>query len=209
MICIDVEQGSPEWHIARLGIPTASMFDKIITGTGKPSSQANEYLLKLVVEWWRQTPEDTFVSDWMKRGTNLEPAARSAYEFIVDEEVQQTGLVYRDEEKLVSCSPDGLMDDRGLEIKCPSPSVHVGYLISGKIPNKYIPQVQGSMYITGLDQWDFFSYHPEMPAFRITVQKDVEFCNTLDFLIEQFIGTLVKKRLELLAILGDRNARSE
>jgi hypothetical protein len=39
MITHDVTQGSPEWLEARLGIPTASEFDKIITPTGKPSTQ--------------------------------------------------------------------------------------------------------------------------------------------------------------------------
>ena len=36
MKIVDVEQGSHEWLIARLGKPTASRFDKIITpGTRK------------------------------------------------------------------------------------------------------------------------------------------------------------------------------
>ncbi|HSH45084.1 MAG TPA: hypothetical protein VK966_04470 [Longimicrobiales bacterium] len=31
MIWLDVEQGSGEWEAARLGIPTASQYDRILT----------------------------------------------------------------------------------------------------------------------------------------------------------------------------------
>jgi hypothetical protein len=34
MIILDLEQGTPEWLQARLGIPTASNFGNIITPTG-------------------------------------------------------------------------------------------------------------------------------------------------------------------------------
>jgi len=41
VIILDHEQGSPEWLAARLGKPSASMFNKLITQTGKPSSSAD------------------------------------------------------------------------------------------------------------------------------------------------------------------------
>ena len=34
MIIEDFEQGSPEWFAARVGIPSASIFDKLITSKG-------------------------------------------------------------------------------------------------------------------------------------------------------------------------------
>jgi hypothetical protein len=48
---LDVEQGSVEWQMARLGIPTASNFDKIITPkTMKPSASAEKYAWALIAE---------------------------------------------------------------------------------------------------------------------------------------------------------------
>lgn len=201
MITLDVEQGTPEWFQGRLGIPTASNFDKLLTGTLKPSAQSVDYMHKLVVEWYRQVPEESFVSDWMKRGTDMEPEARSAYEFITDTEVHQTGLVYSDKRKLISCSPDGLLADRGLEIKCPSPAVHGGYIMSEKLPARYVAQVQGSMYVTGMKQWDFFSYHPEMPPYLITVNRDERFMKAIDKELEDFIDKMMLFRMQFTKTL--------
>ena len=51
MIRLDVEQGYAEWVAARLGIPTASCFDKIITPkTMKPSASADKYAWELIAE---------------------------------------------------------------------------------------------------------------------------------------------------------------
>ena len=50
MIILDHEQGSPEWLAARLGKPSASMFSKLITATGKPSSSADGYINQLIAE---------------------------------------------------------------------------------------------------------------------------------------------------------------
>ena len=50
MIILDHEQGSDEWFAARLGRPSASMFNKLITSTGKPSTSAGKYIDELVDE---------------------------------------------------------------------------------------------------------------------------------------------------------------
>ena len=51
MIIHGCEQGTDEWFQARCGIPTASSFDKLITPTGKPSTQADAYMHQLLAEW--------------------------------------------------------------------------------------------------------------------------------------------------------------
>ena len=198
MIKLDVEQGSDEWFAARCGIPTASNFDKIITATGKKSSQAEGYMNTLLAESVTSEKSSIKQTDWMLRGIEMEPEARETYEFITDSKVDQTGLVFRDESKNVACSPDGLLPDRGLEIKCPAPGTHIGYLLGGKTPTTYIPQLQGSMWVTGFDTWDFLSYHPDIKPMIITVRRDEKFHNALDEIMGAFLDTLNEKR-ELLA----------
>lgn len=210
MIRLDVEQCSPEWFEARLGIPTASNFERLITPTGKASSQANDYLYELVAEW--VTGEKTYIrpSYWMERGVEMEPEARSAYEFITDIEVDTTGLVYRDDERMVSCSPDGLLDGKGLEIKCPAPNTHVAYCLQGVLPKKYAAQVQGSMWVTGLKQWDFMSYHPDYEPFLITVDADENFHTALNDIVPDFIRQLVEARQSPKAVeMRERRLASE
>lgn len=175
MITINCEQGTEEWFMARLGIPTASEFGKIITPAKlEPSRSADTYINKLVAEWLRNKPDESFQSDWMKRGIEVEEEARDFYTFHTDVEVHQVGFCLTDT-RMYGCSPDGLMDEGGLEIKCPSPGVHVGYLLANKIPTEYRLQILGSLLITGFEWWDFLSFHPDMkPLIVRTYRKDVE-----------------------------------
>ena len=51
MVVLNIAQGSEAWMRARLGIPTASNFKRIITGTGAPSGCAAQYMNELLAEW--------------------------------------------------------------------------------------------------------------------------------------------------------------
>ena len=204
MIIDEAVQGSDEWLMARLGCASASEFDKIMTAGLKPSSQAEVYQNKLVGEFYTQTPESIFVTDAMARGTELEPEARDAYSFVTGNEVTEHGFIYLNEDKLVGCSPDGLCGDSGLEIKVPLPSTHVGYLLAGGLPSKYVGQVQGCMYVTGLDSWDFCSYSEGFPPLIITVKRDDKWQEAFKPLLDKFIDGMLKKRERIVEICGER-----
>ena len=189
MIPLDVIQGTEEWFIARMGIPTASCFGKIITGTGKASTSAEGYRRELLAEWKLGRPLEGFKSEWMDRGNELEEEARNYYGFMV-RPVEQGKFCYLDERKLIGCSPDAM----GLEIKCPKASTQVDYLLKGKMPTKYIPQVQGCMWITESDQWDFLAYHPELESLIVTVKRDDKYIATMSHLVESFVDKMMEAR---------------
>jgi hypothetical protein len=68
-----------------------------------------------------------------------------------------------------------LIEDGGVEIKCPSPGVHVGYLLANKVPTEYKLQILGSLLVTNRDWWDFISYHPDMESLIVrTYRKNVD-----------------------------------
>jgi len=205
MIIVDCEQGTPEWFEARLGIPTASEFGKIITPAKlEPSKSADTYINKLVAEWLRGKADESFQSDWMKRGHEVEEEARDFYTFQTDVEVKQVGFCLADNRNY-GCSPDGLMEEGGLEIKCPSPGVHVGYLLADKVPTEYRLQILGSMLTTGRDWWDFLSYHPDMKALIVrTWRKDVE--DDLKVLEKSLVATN-KKIFDKQQILIERELK--
>lgn len=202
MITLDVEQNSQEWFNARAGRPTASCFDQILTPkTMKPSAQAQKYLYTLAGERLAGCKAESFQSDWMRRGLEVEEEAKALFQMIRDVELRQVGLVYPDENKLFSCSPDGLMETEGLELKCPAMHTHVGYLLAGILPSDYIPQVQGSMLITGFMRWNFMSYYPGLPPLIITVNRDDSFCAKLMVELKTFCEKLdeVEAQLRRLA----------
>lgn len=184
MKILEHEQGSEEWFAARLGIPTASMFKEIITSQGKRATSLNGYANKLAAEILMGKAPESFESEWMRRGTELEPQARAFYEFERDCEVQEVGLCLLDDGS-AGASPDGLGETRGLEIKCPAPHTHVDYLSKWKVPAAYVPQVQGCMWICERDEWDFLSFHPDMPPMLLTVKRDEKFIAELALLVAE------------------------
>ena len=204
MIITDHEQGSPEWFESRLGIPSASSYSKLVTSTGKRASTFDDYCYQLACERITGERTETFKTPAMERGTELEDEARTAYEFIYEKEVIETGFIL-DNSGLFGCSPDGLiMVDNayghGIEIKCPMAKTHLKYLDKGQLPTEYKAQVHGCMLVTGLPYWDFVSYHPQIEMFFIRVERDEEFIATMkEFLVE------ASERIAELVTIGEKN----
>ena len=216
MIVLDCEQGTRAWHEARLGIPTASEFKRVVTNGGARCRAARGGCgtgAELLVEWATGEPYKTFESDWTEYGKAMEPAARAAYSFHRDLSVSQVGLCYRDDKRLVAASPDGLVggdkSGRGaLELKCPSPEIHLLYLSMGVVPTKYVIQVQGHLWVTGLEWCDFMSFHPDYPALIVRTFPDPARQAALDEHIPAFVDEVLEGRrwLEEAGVHGWRDA---
>ena len=73
---IDCVQGSEEWLIARLGVPSASNFSKIVTTKGELSKTIRDYATELASQCFLLEPEDSYKNADMQRGNDLEPEAR-------------------------------------------------------------------------------------------------------------------------------------
>ena len=197
MIELDLKQGSKEWLDARLGVVTASNFSKLITSKARASRQQSAYMETLIQEQISNKRAESFSNNWIERGNELEPDARIMYELAKGVNVRETGLIYKNNDKLVSCSPDGLMPDRGLEIKCPAPKTHFNYLRKNKLPTTYIHHVQGSMWVTGLKTWDFMSYCPAYKPLIITIDADLAFHKQLEIIINSFLKEMELQKKQL------------
>ena len=200
MIRLDMPQGSKAWYDARVGIPTASQFHRIITPkTMKLSESATGYLHELVAEYLLGEPlvsEETTV--FVHRGIQLEASARRFYEMEQEVDVDQVGLLLRDDRR-AGCSPDGLVNPSGgVEIKCPSAAVHVGYLLDWE-GAKYKAQIQGTLWIAEREWWDFFSYNPSRPPVIVRCYRDEPFITALAAAVEQFCDRVDAAKDELRA----------
>lgn len=191
-----MEQGTHEWLMARLGKPTASRFDQIITpSTRKPSKSAKGLRHRLLAEEILGYPLDDVSNEWTHRGTTMEAEAVAWYELQRDVTVQRVGFVLRDNEK-VGASPDGLVgEDGGLEIKCFSAPRHIECLL-GDDPAS-MTQVQGCMWICERAWWDVLAYNPVMPPVLVRVQRDPEFIEALEVAVNKFLTDMDNARRKI------------
>lgn len=181
----DLDQGSAEWLAARAGMITASRIADLMakTKTGESASRGN-YRAQLVAERLTGKPQDSFSNAAMQWGTEQEPMARSAYEILRGEMIEQVGFVPHPEIDKSGASPDGLIGNDGLiEIKCPNTATHIEYAVSGKPPTKYLLQMLWQMECTGRKWCDFVSYDPRMPPdmqlFIVRINRDDERINEI------------------------------
>lgn len=194
----DCLQYSPEWWLIRRGIPTASNFGKILTpAKGDLSKSADDYIAELIADRAQlhaPITTDHPLSRDMANGLNMEPEARNWFALEADVEVKQVGFCLTADGRF-GCSPDGLIgEDGGLELKCPSLKTQVKYLLDGELPNEYRAQVHGSLIVTGRAWWEFVSYAPGLPPFRVRVFPDAYTAKLRDGL-EAFHG----RYMDLLA----------
>lgn len=92
----------------------------------------------------------------MKRGRILESSVRKAVENKLNKKIKSCGLFVSREYPMIAASPDGMLKDALVEIKCPtSDKTKVTYVKNGVIADKYLAQVQLQMYTTGVKKCYF------------------------------------------------------
>jgi putative phage-type endonuclease len=162
-----MEQGSPEWLAMRAGKFTGSRFADLMATTqaGKASASRANLLTTLALERLTGIPEETFCNDAMRRGTELEPLARGAYEAQTGELVETVAFIVHPSLPFCGVSPDGLLGTDGmLEIKCPaSQAKHLTALRNGSHAAEYRWQVQGQLWVAERAWCDVVSYDPRFP----------------------------------------------
>ena len=179
MIIHDVEQRSAAWDALRLGKPTASNFDKILTPGGKLSEQWKRYAYHLIAERLLGRPVGTYTSPAMERGAIVESEARAWYELYNNIDVRRVGFIETDDHR-IGCSPDFLVGEEGLgEIKCPEPAAMVEYLLTGELDKRYKPQIQGQLWVSERKWVDIIAWHDELPRCVIRVERDEEYIEKL------------------------------
>lgn len=203
MKLLNLPQGSSAWLAARAGRCTASKFGdaraKLSKASkngksGDPSGAALDYAWAIAIERIAGAPIDESFSTWqMKRGTELEPHARLAYELQTGLLASDSGICVSDDE-FFAYSSDGLVDGDGLiEIKCPASPVKIGAIWSNpeSAADEYIDQMMGGMWITGRKWCDLVVYCPWLESvgkdlFIKRIERDEEYIEQLEADLWQF-----------------------
>ncbi len=146
----DVSQGSEEWLALRKSYFTGSALGEwLLDGDRtKTSRKARSNAIWSKLGELSQDDEPNFPNWAMKRGTELEPLARAAYERHTGFKVREVGFISHDSDGF-GVSPDGLIvgsldfpigdDDfyHGLELKCPVARTMLKWLDAGTLPDEH------------------------------------------------------------------------
>lgn len=196
-------QQSEAWFRARLGVLTAgSCFKTIMYGRkdGIRSLVLTKVAERLTGTWQEASSASL---EW---GKQHEDEALSAYRFRQGVETTEAGLIYHPDSAEIGCSPDALVgEEGGAEVKCPHTSrEHVRNLLEGLNWKEYGPQVQGCLWITGREWWDFVSYDPRMPQpARLYVQRYYRDEDYIEELAEKVWAVNEQIRDTVLALMED------
>lgn len=179
----NVDQGSDEWLAMRIGWITASRFSDVKAG-GEGKTRKS-YMYKLAAEAITGELQESYSNEYMEWGTQTEPQARSMYEFESGNDVEEVSFVKWRQGHKIGISPDGLIGDNGgIEIKCPKTTTQIETFLSGKMPSCHKAQVQGSLWVTGREWWDFVSFDPRIDGkasyFKVRIERDEQYISELE-----------------------------
>lgn len=191
LITYDCEQGTPEWHQARCGVVTASVFSTVLAkGRGGGESETRK---KLLYQLAAEIITGEHVPVWdgnrhTERGHAMEAQVRDLYMATSDLPCRQVGFMRRGR---IGCSPDTLVGDIGLlECKTKLPHLQVEAVFANKLPSEHVAQVQGQLLVTGREWCDFRSYWRGLPELKIRVYRDIDYLFNLNQELQQFIREL-------------------
>ena len=188
-----IPQGTSEWLRLRLGVLTASNVSRLLTPTTlKLSAQREGLKAQLVAERLLGEPCDEFGGTyWTERGQALEAEAGAYFALQTGHDPQPVSFVYRGGSQPCGCSPDWMIADgdewaAGVEVKCPKAATHVQYLLDGDAI-KYTPQVQYSLWVTGLPTWYFMSYYPGLRPLLVACEPDADWQKAFNANVDKFL----------------------
>lgn len=118
------------------------------------------------------------MNEHMRRGHELEPVARAAYNDATGN-LCEPEVVFHPEYEWMMASLDGISPGRDIivEIKCPGEADHIT-ASEGKVPSKYYPQLQHQMACANVVKAHYFSYR-DGNFHLVEVARDEEFINDL------------------------------
>jgi putative phage-type endonuclease len=146
-------QAKQKWHEWR-GKGLGSSDAPVLMGVSPWKSVFKLWLEKTGQE------ESSFKGNWAtERGTRLEPMVRDKYNEATGANMRPENLE-SPENPVWRASFDGIDHDlkKVIEIKCPSSEDHQKAL-DGQVPEKYYPQCQWLLMVSGYDRLDYVSYN--------------------------------------------------
>lgn len=174
---IEVKQNTKEWRVWR---------DKGLGASDAPIVMGVSPWITRFQLWGYKTgllerPEpNVYQAKAMQRGHDLEPQARKIFEDKYAKGSFPATSFEHATYPYLRASLDGYNKESNtnLEIKCPGKVDHA-LAVSGKVPEKYIPQTQMQMIVSGANTTQYFSWDGEKSEVIIEVKFDIHYASTL------------------------------
>lgn len=194
---ITVEQGSDEWLDLRRTRITCSRLADVMAGpdTKRHKKYKREKVKELL--GFKNVEENP---QWADHGRENEPRALAAYEYRYEVDVAHNVFLISNKYDWLSCSPDLLElpgHTKGGEIKCRALYKNYRKYRQSCYDNRGTPkacpaenrhQVQGAMWVTGFNYWQFINYYigsdleggMAQKIERVTVPRDNKLIDTME-----------------------------
>lgn len=168
-------QGTGAWFNARTGHLTGSRMKDAMSylkqsekdrEAGKPresTDKRKKLIIEILAERMTGDIVPKYVTQAMQRGTDEEPKAKAAYEAATGRIVTDIGFCQHPTIEFLGASPDGLVGDGLIEIKCPNTSTHLQWILDGVVPDEHQPQMILQCAVTRRGWCDFVSYDSRLP----------------------------------------------
>ncbi len=156
----NVEQKSPEWNKLRLEYPLTGSKAQSIGNQGKG---LETLVYERLAAKYSSSEADKYSNEDLERGVELEPQAQSLYELETGNTIEKVGFVTNDKvSKYAGVSPDGIVGNGLVEIKCFEDKKHFKMILEGdfEIESQHVWQMQMQMLICEKDWCDFIAYNP-------------------------------------------------
>lgn len=158
----EIQQGSPEWLMLKLGVLSASNADKIVAK--RDSVGRATYMASLISQICSCVIPDEMNFKAMEHGKLYEPAARDALGAALGfVEVKELPFMFMDESMRVGVSPDGVFDNTIVEIKCPFNGENfIKFAAFDDNKKEWRWQAQFQLFAGKADRHIFCQYDPRM-----------------------------------------------
>ncbi|XP_043188493.1 uncharacterized protein LOC122363367 isoform X2 [Amphibalanus amphitrite] len=181
---------NPKWFVARKGRLTSSNFGLVLKAIAR--GRYPKSLFKRLLGGY-----DPSGSAAVKWGRTHEAAAKRAYENRTGKKVEENGI-FLSEDGMLGASPDGVVGDTLLEVKCPwthrGRTIQEAVQADGKFfldenlnlkeDHDYFHQVQGQMWLSGFTKCDFVVWTTR-DLHIVTITRSVSWTVNLE-LLKQF-----------------------
>lgn len=168
-----------QWMNDRCGCLTGSRMSAAMaylksSKDGERKDKAERKALKTEILAERLTGDivTKYTTAAMNWGTEQELFAKSAYELETGRLITEVGFIRHKTIEFLGASPDGLVDEGLIEIKCPTTSNHLNTILEGVVPIQHYPQMTLQCLVTGREWCDFVSFDPRVDErFRLFVRR--------------------------------------